>query len=140
MTVSVQADLFDDLRTVTFIADSRGGEQPTGDPACLVIRAKESRPPELYIAWHRRLGEDGAVTMRVDSEPAEEGRWPLSGDREASFYPGSVTALLRRLAGARRLRARATPSGRPPVTVEFDLREFGRLVRRYRWVLGSGGP
>ena len=135
MTVSVQADLFDDLRTVTFVAYSCGGTGDREDPACLVIRAKEFRPPELYIVWHTRLDEDCTVTIRVDSAAAEVERWPLSTDREASFYPGSVTALLERLASTRRLLARTTPHGASAITVEFDLRDFGRLVRPHRWVL-----
>ncbi len=135
MTVSVQADLFDDLRTITFVAYSRGGMRAGEEPACLVIRAKESRQPELYILWRTRLDEDCTVTIRLDSEDAEEEKWPLSSDREASFYPGSVAALLGRLATARRLLARIVPPGAPSVTAEFDLSDFGRLARPYGWVL-----
>jgi hypothetical protein len=142
MTVSVQSDLFDDLRTATFVAYSRRASESTEGRACLVIRAKESRQPELYIIWHTRLEKGCKVTIRLDSAAAEQEQWWLSTDSEASFYPGRLADLLRRFVKTRRLLARTTPPGAPAITAEFDLRDFARLANRYRWVLATApeGP
>jgi type VI secretion system protein VasI len=137
MTVFEKNDPFDDLRTVTFMVDSESGKGSLGADIRLVIRAKESNAPELYVNWQSYLGDEVQVIMRVDADAPEDSRWQISTDQKASFYAGDVAELLRRLVTAKRLVVKTTPYNESPITAEFDVSEFATLIAPFSWILSQ---
>lgn len=98
----------------------------------LFVRCQEGET-ETYInfgtASHVESGSTRTVQIRFDQDEMREEEWSQSTDDVALFAP-SPEEFAREIAAARRLRVRWIPFNAPPVTVEFDVRGFQRLIGR----------
>jgi len=126
--VSTDTNPIDDTKTVTAILVASEGESRFDGPVGLVVRCK-SNATEMYANWHEYMGDDSRdvydewkrVTVRVGDAPAQEQRWDLSTDKQATFTRGSPIPLLKQMLPADRLVLQSTPYNENPITAVFDL-------------------
>lgn len=120
----------DDSPTMTLLLVADSGVSRLGSPVALVLRC-QSRKLEAYVNWNSYLGmDDASVTDRIGAAPARTRDWSLSTDKEASFYPGDVRALVRDLSGSPRYVAVVTPYNENPITAIFTTAGLDSLAPR----------
>ena len=103
------------------------GTSAWGSRVVLVLRCKSNKT-EAYINWRDYLGSEAHVTWRIGAEDARTGRWVLSTDEKATFYPYDDIAFIRQLLNADRLVAQVTPYSETPVTAVFDLTGLTNVI------------
>ena len=126
--VSVKTNPLDDTTTVALVLLADSGTSTWSDRVALVLRCKSNKT-EAYINWHDYLGSAARVTWRIGAEDARTGKWGLSTDKEATFYPYDAIAFIRQLLAADRLVAQVTPYSEAPVTAVFDLTGLTNAIR-----------
>lgn len=126
--VSVKTNPLDDTTTVALVLLADSGTSAWGERVALVLRCKSNKT-EAYINWNDYLGSEARVTWRIGAEGAKTGKWGLSTDKEATFYPYDDIAFIRQLLAADRLVAQVTPYSAAPVTAVFDLTGLTNAIR-----------
>jgi hypothetical protein len=71
--------------------------------------------------------EDHTVSLRVDDQPAQSGRWPDSQEHDALFSPDGAS-LARQLMRAGTFRFGFTPHNAEPVVAQFDVSGLSELL------------
>ena len=126
----------DDSRRVTLALDSdEGRSSMLRKPIRLFLRC-QSNKTELYINWEDYLGSEASVTTRVGSGTAETGKWNLSTDSQATFYPDSHITFIKQLLETDRFVAQVTPYNESPVTAVFDLTGITEVIKPLRETCG----
>jgi len=97
----------------------------------LVVRCLY-RETEVFVATNsaasiERKSDRHTVRLRLNDEPEELQQWSESASAQELFAPDGIT-LARRLARARDMRFGFTPYNAQPVTAQFHVEGFDRLV------------
>jgi type VI secretion system protein VasI len=108
----------DDTRTV-HLGLQAGSEHSRGDETPLLIIRCKSNETDLYIVWHDYLGSEAYVLTRIGDEKAETKEWSLSTKSEATIYPASPIAFIKKVMTHDQLIAEVTPYNENPVTLIF---------------------
>lgn len=119
--VQTETDPMDDSKKVYFLLRAQKGRSTFGRPIILVIRYS-SGSTELYINWGDYLADNSEVTYRIGSGEPKTQQWQQSTDETATFYPGNVPELLRKLRDTERFVVRTVPYDEGPTTAVFDVR------------------
>jgi len=116
----------DDSERVVISLQADSGASQFKGPVTFTARC-QSKKTEAFIVWGDYLGNDGDiedsykdVTTRIGNKPAVTQRWTISTDSEATFAPGSNSALLKTMSASDKLIAETTPYDASPVTAIFD--------------------
>ncbi len=125
--VSHDKNPVDDSERVVIALEADSGAGRFGESVSFVARC-QSKKTEAYINWNSYLGDDSGsvysewkyITTRVGNEPASTEQWDISTDKKATFAPGRVESLLKKMASANKFLAQVTPYGENPTTAIFD--------------------
>lgn len=122
--VSRDRNPIDDTETVTLTLVADEGQSRFAESIFFVARCK-SNQTEAYIVWNDYIGSDfdgrgQPVTIRVGSEPADNQRWSVSTDGQATFAPEWAGTLLKRMVQSEQFVAQTTPYNESPRTAVFD--------------------
>jgi hypothetical protein len=125
--VSRSTNPIDDTPSVTLFLEASSGKSKWDDKVMLIARCR-SNETDVYINWHDYLGDDSRsvyeewkrVTVRIGSDKAEEQRWSISTDNEATFAPSWSGDLLKKMINEDQAIFSVTPYGESPVIAIFD--------------------
>lgn len=135
--ISDAIDPLDDQKITTLIITGEGGESAYEDSPSMIIRRKKNEKPEIYINWHRYLGIETIVTIRIGNTPAVTDEWNISTDSQASFYKGDVISFLNNIKATDNVVAKTTPYGDSPVTTIFNVSELKTMGEDYEWIFSD---
>jgi hypothetical protein len=133
--VQTETDPMDDSKKVYFLLRSEKGSSSYGSPIVLVIRYSGGNT-ELYINWRDYLADNSQVTYRIGSGEPNTQQWQQSNDSTATFYPGNVPELLRKLRDVERFVARTIPYDEGPTTAVFDVSGLKQAAAPHMETLG----
>ncbi|MCE6958080.1 type VI secretion protein [Cereibacter sphaeroides] len=124
----------DDSRTVLLMLNAESGNSRFGKTVTLYARC-QSNVTEVYVNWNDYLGDDSGsrsnlknVTSRIGDNPASLGRWGISTDNAATFYPRSPVSFLKSMLDQERLVLQTTPYNESPITAVFDIRGLRNVL------------
>lgn len=99
-----------------------------GSTASLVFRC-DSAGLHAFTEWGEYLGDDGAITWRVDSAPPVSAIWNVHEGGTGLFVSSDPRAFLDTLANHRVLRAQVRPYRSSPVRATFRLDGTSDVLR-----------
>ncbi|MBK5970470.1 MULTISPECIES: type VI secretion system-associated protein TagO [Thiorhodovibrio] len=130
--VSVKTNPLDDSKTVSLYLAASSGVSRWGKPIWLVLTCKSNRT-DLYINWNDYLGSDAPeVIFRIGLNKAKIGRWSISTDNEATFYPGGTISIIKEIMRSSSFVAQVTPYNESPVTAIFETTGLSNAIKPLR--------
>lgn len=133
-SVNVTSDPMTDNKVVTFLNTSSVKTARYKSPITLIARCTSGIAPDMFISWHDYLGLKVYVTSRFDKEEVKSLEWSISTDKTASFFPYELyddIPILERFIQHNHFVARTVPYNKSPLTVDFNLAGFAKVVEPY---------
>lgn len=125
-----------DTRRVSLMLSASSGQSRLGRPVVLVLRCQNSKT-EAYVAWGSYISDEGGVVIsRIGTDQPETGRWHVSGDNTATFYPKDAVQFIQRLMKTGQLVVQTTPYNENPIQAVFDLTGLLTAVQPLRAACG----